>query len=59
VEGRGREADQGDKEDDGESSSSRYESPKDPFAQESGRRPTEEELDQDFDSNGEVGMEPL
>ena len=32
-----------------------YESPEDPFPREARRRPTEEDLDKDFDPNKEVG----
>ena len=35
-----------------------YESPKDPFPCEARRRPTEEDLDKDFDPNEEVGKKP-
>jgi hypothetical protein len=59
AEGRGGEADEGEEEDEDESSSSRYESPEDPHPQELIRRPTEDELDLDFDPNEEVVMEPL
>ena len=35
-----------------------YESPEDPFPREARRRPTEEDLDKDFDPNEEVGKKP-
>jgi len=60
AEGRGGEADEGEEEEeDDEGSSSGYESPKDTHPQPPRRRPTEDELDLDFDPNEEVGMEPL
>ena len=51
------EAAEGEEEDDDESEEG-YESPKDPFPPEARRRPTEEDLDQDFDPNEEVGKKP-
>ena len=44
--------------DDDDDSEERYESPKDPFPCEAKRRPTEEDLDKDFDPNEEVGKKP-
>jgi len=35
-----------------------YVSPEDPFSREARRRPTEEDLDKDFDPNEEVGKKP-
>jgi len=35
-----------------------YVSPEDPFPREARRRPTEEDLDKDFDPNEEVGKQP-
>ena len=35
-----------------------YESPENPFPPEARRRPTEEDLDKDFDPNKEVGKKP-
>ena len=35
-----------------------YVSPEDPFPREARRRPTEEDLDKDFDPNEEVGKKP-
>ena len=35
-----------------------YESPEDPFPREARRRPTEEDLNKDFDPNEEVGKKP-
>ena len=35
-----------------------YESPEDPFPREARRRPTEEDLNKDFDLNEEVGKKP-
>ena len=63
VEGRVGEATGGDKEDDDdeddddEDEEEGYESPEDPFPPEA-RRPTEEDLDKDFDPNKEVGKKP-
>ena len=45
-------------EDDDDDSEEGYESPKDPFPREARRRPTEEDLDKDFDPNKEVGIKP-
>ena len=44
--------------DDDDDSEEGYESPKDPFPREARRRPTEEDLDKDFDPNEEVGKKP-
>ena len=56
------EAAEGEEEEDDESEEG-YESPEDPFPPEARRRPTEEDLDKDFDPNEEVGkkgkFEPL
>ena len=45
-------------EDDDDDSEEGYESPEDPFPCEARRRPTEEDLDKDFDPNEEVGKKP-
>ena len=42
-------------ENDDDDSEERYVSPKDPFPHEARRRPTEEDLDKDFDPNEDVG----
>ena len=42
-------------EDDDDDSEEGYESPEDPFPREARRRPTEEDLDKDFDPNKEIG----
>ena len=39
-------------------SEERYVSPEDPFPREARRRPTEEDLDKDFDPNEDVGKKP-
>ena len=44
--------------DDDEDEEEAYESPEDPFPPEVRRRPTEEDLDKDFDLNEEVQMKP-
>ena len=44
--------------DDDDDSEEGYESPEDPFPHEARRRPTEEDLDKDFDPNEEVGIKP-
>ena len=44
--------------DDDDDSEEGYESPEDPFPPEARRRPTEEDLDKDFDPNEEVGKKP-
>ena len=59
-EGRAREAARGegeddDEDDDDEDSEEGYVSPENPFSCEAKRRPTEKDLDKDFDSNEEVG----
>ena len=51
------EAAEGEEEEDDESEEG-YESPEDPFPPEARRRPTEEDLDKDFDPNEEVGKKP-
>ena len=56
AEGRAGEAAEGEEEED--DSEEGYESPKDPFPCEAKRRPTEEDLDKDFDPNKEVGKKP-
>ena len=63
VEGRAGEAAEGEEEeeeddDDDEDSEEGYVSPEDPFPREARRRPTEEDLDKDFDPNEEVGKKP-
>ena len=58
VEGRAGEAAEGEEEeddDDDDDSEEGYVSPEDPFPREARRRPTEENLDKDFDPNEEVG----
>jgi hypothetical protein len=58
-EGREGEADEGEEEkDDDDDSEEGYESPEDPFPCEPRRRPTEDELDKDFDPHEEVGIKP-
>ena len=57
AEGRAGEAVEGEEEEDDESKEG-YESPEDPFPCEARRRPTEEDLDKDFDPNEEVGKKP-
>jgi hypothetical protein len=53
------EADEGEEEeDDDDDSEEGYESPKDPFPCEPRRRPTEDELDKDFDLHEKVGIKP-
>ena len=52
------EAAEGEEEEDDDDSEEGYESPEDPFPREARRRPTEEDLDKDFDSNEEVGKKP-
>ena len=56
AEGRAGESTEGEEEED--DSEEGYESPEDPFPREARRRPTEEDLDKDFDSNEEVGKKP-
>ena len=59
AEGRVGEAAKGEEEeDDDDDSEEGYESPEDPFPREARRRPTEEDLDKDFDPNEEVGKKP-
>ena len=58
AEGRAGEAAEGeevDDDDDEEDSEEGYVSPEDPFPRKARRRPTEEDLDQDFDPNEEIG----
>ena len=56
VEGRaGEAAEGGEEEDDDDDLEEGYVSPDDPFPREARRRPTEEDLDKDFDPNEEVG----
>ena len=58
AEGRAGEAVEGeevDDDDDDEDSEEGYVSPEDPFPREARMRPTEEDLDKDFDPNEEVG----
>ena len=57
AEGRAGECAEGEEEED--DSEEGYESPEDPFPQEARRRPTEEDLDKDFDPNEEVGKKVL
>ena len=45
-------------EDDDDDSEEGCESPMDPFPRKARRRPTEEDLDKDFDPNEEVGIKP-
>ena len=60
AEGRVGEAAEGEveEEDDDDDSEEGYVSPEDPFPREARRRPTEEDLDKDFDPNEEVGKKP-
>ena len=55
AEERAGEATKGEEVDDDEDSEEGYVSPEDPFPHEARRRPTEEDLDKDFDPNEEVG----
>jgi hypothetical protein len=52
------EQEEDDEADDDEDSEEGYESPKDPFPHEPRHRPTEDELDKDFDPNEEVQRKP-
>jgi hypothetical protein len=54
----GKEDDDEDDEDDDDDSKEGYVSLKDPFPREPRRRPTEDDLDKDFDLNDEVGIKP-
>ena len=56
----GRAAAEGEEEEDDNDDDSEegYVSPEDPFPCEARRRPTEEDLDNDFDPNEEVGIKP-
>ena len=58
AEGRAGEAAEGKEEDDDEDSEEGYVGPEDSFPREARRRPTEEDLDKDFDLNEEVGKKP-
>ena len=58
VEGRAGEAAEGEEEEDDDDEEEGYLSPEDPFPREARRRPTEEDLDKDFDPNKEVGKKP-
>ena len=60
AEGRAGEAAEGEEEedDDDDDSEEGYVSPEDPFPCEARRRPTEKDLDKDFDPNEEVGKKP-
>ena len=61
AEGRAGEAAEGEEEegeDDDDDSEEGYKSPEDHFPCEARRRPTEENLDKDFDPNKEVGKKP-
>ena len=60
AEGRVGEVAEGEEEedDDDDDSEEGYESPEDPFPCEARRRPTEKDLDKDFDPNEEVGIKP-
>jgi hypothetical protein len=49
---------EGDDDEDDDTSSGGYVSPVDPFPLEPRRRPTEDELDKDFDPNDEVRIKP-
>ena len=60
-EGGAREAAEGEEEeddDDDDDSEEGYVSPEDPFPRKARRRPTEEDLDKDFDPNEKVGIKP-
>ena len=50
--------DKEEEDDDDDDSEEGYESLEDPFPREARRRPTEEDLDKDFDPNEEVGKKP-
>ena len=60
AEGRAGEVAEGEEEedDDEEDSEEGYVSSEDHFSHEARRRPTEEDLDKDFDPNEEVGIKP-
>ena len=58
AEGRAGEAAEGEEEEDDDDSEEGYVSLADPFPREARRRPTEEDLDKDFDPNEEVGKKP-
>ena len=60
AEGRAGEAAEGEQvvDDEEEDSEEGYVSPEDPFPRKARRRPTEEDLDKDFDLNEEVGIKP-
>jgi len=55
---RGEGEDDDEEDDDDEDIEEAYESPEDPFPPEVRQRPTEEDLDKDFDPNKEVQMKP-
>ena len=55
---RGDDEEDDDDEDNDEDEEEACESPKDPFPREVRRKPTEEEMDKDFDPNEEVGIKP-
>jgi hypothetical protein len=57
-EGREEEADEGEEEEDDDDSEEGYKSPEDPFPREPRRRPTEDELEKDFNPQDEVGTKP-
>jgi hypothetical protein len=56
--GEGKEEEDDDDEDDDEDLEEGYVSPEDPFPREPRRRPTEDDLDKDFDPNEEVEIKP-
>ena len=59
AEGRAGEAAEGEEEeDDDDDLEERYVSPEDLFPRKARRRPTEEDLDKDFDPNEEIGIKP-
>ena len=59
AEGRAGDAAEGEEEeDDDDDSEEGYVSSKDPFPREARRKPTEEDLNKDFDPNEEVGIKP-
>ena len=52
------EEEEDDDDDDDDDSEEGYVSPEDPFPRKARRRPTEEDLDKDFDPNEKVGIKP-
>ena len=60
AEGRAGQAAEGEEEEDDEEEDSKegYVSPENPFPHEARRRPTEKDLDKNFDPNKEVGIKP-